>query len=82
MFGLEVEQFTRVVYPEQGFQSCNEHVVHIGLGARNKIDAVEVTWTSGVIDRFEDIEVDFQYVIRESTRTSIRNPNKTYSAFV
>jgi hypothetical protein len=51
-------QLTRWMLPATGYGSQNEPIVHIGLGDADAIEALEVVWPSGVIDRIESLSVD------------------------
>ncbi len=49
--------------------SQNDLRVHFGLGSASKIDAVEVRWTSGLSERFDNLPVDAIHTLKEGTGT-------------
>jgi hypothetical protein len=56
----------KAINPMTGFISCDEAAVQFGLGDHEKIDRLVVEWPAGGIDRFEDLEAGFHYLISES----------------
>jgi hypothetical protein len=47
------------------YQSASDPRLHFGLGPATRVDAVEVRWPSGRIDRFRDLAADAGYLLRE-----------------
>jgi enediyne biosynthesis protein E4 len=47
------------------FQSASDGRLHFGLGNASKIDAVEIRWPSGQVDRLTNLEADRGYHLRE-----------------
>jgi thioredoxin-like negative regulator of GroEL len=47
------------------YQSACDGRLHFGLGAVDRVKAIEVTWPSGKVERFQSVEVDHAYAIRE-----------------
>ncbi len=47
------------------FQSANDPRLHFGLGPADRVEAVEVAWPSGRVDRHGPIAVDSGYLLRE-----------------
>jgi enediyne biosynthesis protein E4 len=47
------------------YQSAQDGRLHFGLGAMRRIEAVEVAWPSGRVDRHFDLEADIGYRLRE-----------------
>jgi hypothetical protein len=47
------------------YQSASDPRLHFGLGPATHVDAVEVRWPSGRIDRFRDLAADAGYLLRE-----------------
>ena len=45
--------------------SQNDLRMHFGLGSAKKVDAVEIRWLSGQVDRLSDLKVNQLYVIEE-----------------
>ncbi|MDX1672197.1 MAG: CRTAC1 family protein [Balneolaceae bacterium] len=56
---------TRWLWPDTGYGSQNETIVHFGLGDANQADSLEIEWPSGVIDRFTDIGINRYYRAEE-----------------
>ncbi len=51
-----------------GYASSSEKTVRFGLGRENRVKVVEVTWTSGVAQRLEDVAADRLVTITEPPR--------------
>ncbi|MFO0952719.1 MAG: FG-GAP-like repeat-containing protein [Isosphaeraceae bacterium] len=49
------------------YQSASDPRIHFGLGAAASVDRVEVTWPSGRVDRYENLNVNRQYRLREGS---------------
>src|ERR1700730_11376859 len=49
------------------FDSNNDMRVHFGLGTAAKIDWVEVRWPSGLLEKFENVDVDGFRTVKEGT---------------
>jgi len=49
------------------YLSQNDLRLHFGLGTNNKIDSVEISWPSGVVEHLGSLEVDQIYTIEEGT---------------
>ena len=47
------------------YMSASDPRLHFGLGKRNKIDSLQITWPSGQIDKFTDIPVDTIIAVKE-----------------
>jgi tetratricopeptide (TPR) repeat protein len=47
------------------YQSASDARIHFGLGASRQIDWAEVRWPSGRQDRFDNLEADHAYRLRE-----------------
>jgi tetratricopeptide (TPR) repeat protein len=58
------------------YQSASDPRIHFGLGESRQIDWVEVRWPSGRRDRFEELEADRAYRLREGD--SIAEPLPTW----
>lgn len=56
----------KAINPMTGFVSCDEAAVQFGLGEIEHIDSLVVEWPAGGIDRFEDLEAGFHYLVSES----------------
>ena len=46
---------TRELYSSTGYNSVDDPALIFGLGHRDKIDSVEVTWPSGTVQRLNDV---------------------------
>ncbi|MHC4432221.1 MAG: CRTAC1 family protein [Planctomycetota bacterium] len=58
---------TDEVHSGRGYQSHYGMRLHFGLGAREKVDRIEVRWIGGSTDVFENVEVDRILTISEGT---------------
>ena len=58
------------------YQSAGDPRLHFGLGDAARIEAVEVRWPSGIVDRFGDLPADTGYLLREGDREA--TPLKGY----
>jgi hypothetical protein len=47
------------------YLSASDPRLHFGLGTAGRVDAVEVTWPSGRVDRYRNLPVDTGYWLRE-----------------
>jgi hypothetical protein len=58
------------------YMSQNDLRLHFGLGSVDRLDAVEVRWPSGAVDRIRNLPADFIYTLVESqgirSRTRLR----------
>ncbi|MCB2262222.1 MAG: FG-GAP-like repeat-containing protein [Candidatus Thiosymbion ectosymbiont of Robbea hypermnestra] len=70
-YGTRVTAFTpdglfyRETNAGNGFQSQSTPLVHIGLGAAEKVDELEVLWPSGRRQLFQDVATGRRYFLRE-----------------
>jgi len=55
------------VHSGRGYQSHYGMRLHFGLGARGKVDRIEVRWIGGAVDVLENIAVDRVLTITEGT---------------
>ena len=51
--------------------SQNDLRVHFGLGATDKIEAVQVRWPSGLAEHFDHLPVDAIHVLKEGSGTAL-----------
>src|ERR1019366_4800357 len=49
------------------YQSAQDPRLHFGLGQRSAIDAVEISWPSGVVTRLANLKADRILAVREGT---------------
>ncbi|MGP0063923.1 MAG: FG-GAP-like repeat-containing protein [Isosphaeraceae bacterium] len=47
------------------FLSANDGRLHFGLGTATRIETIEVRWPSGHVDRYDGLEADTGYYLRE-----------------
>jgi hypothetical protein len=47
------------------YQSAADPRLHIGLGAARRVEALEVRWPSGRVDRYGRLAADTGYLLRE-----------------
>ncbi len=57
----------RRVHSDSSFASASDLRVHFGLGASTVVDEIEVSWPSGLVESFADVEVGRYNEIREGT---------------
>jgi hypothetical protein len=55
------------------YMSASDPRIHFGLGKRGKIDALEITWPSGAVDRLKDVPVDKIIAVKEGAGIVPRN---------
>lgn len=55
------ERWVAPVSMGDGFYGTNERIVHVGLGANDRIDAIEVVWPTGDRERFDTLAADARY---------------------
>ena len=48
-----------------GYNSADDPVLSFGLGSREAVDLVEITWPGGRVQRLEDLGIDRRHVISE-----------------
>ena len=60
----DLEQI-RQVRSGSSYLSINDPRVHFGLGARERVDLVEVKWPSGVVQQFEQVPVNQVLFVEE-----------------
>jgi hypothetical protein len=58
---------TRRVTAASGYCSQNSFNNHFGLGNANIIDEIVVTWPSGAVESFTNIDINNRYIIEEGT---------------
>ena len=53
------------VMPTKGYLSQSESVLTFGLGPASRVDAVEITWPGGVVQKVPPVKVDSLNVVRQ-----------------
>ena len=60
------------------YVSQNDLRVHFGLGSAKRIDAVQVRWPRGLVEKFDALSVDGFHILKEGLGTTVSaNPNDT-----
>jgi hypothetical protein len=72
---LTAEGVTRIEQAKGGmsYMSASDPRIHFGLGKRTKVDALEITWPSGQVDRLKDLPVDKVIAVKEGAGIVPRN---------
>ena len=65
-------QQTNEVRSGSSYISNNDMRVHFGLGASSKVDCLEVSWPSGLVERFRDPPVDTIVVVKEGSGEAVK----------
>ena len=60
-----------------GCGAQNDVTQHFGLGNYNIIDSLQITWPSGIIDKFSVLQADTLIIISESEKNDSTDLNKT-----
>ncbi|MBZ5571945.1 MAG: CRTAC1 family protein [Acidobacteriia bacterium] len=63
-------QQTREVRSGGGYISQSDFRLHFGLGRASKVDAIEIRWPSGLVQRLENVSANQVVRIREGTGTT------------
>jgi enediyne biosynthesis protein E4 len=48
------------------YMSASDPRIHFGLGKRNKIDSLQITWPSGQVDKLKNVPVDTVVAVKEA----------------
>jgi hypothetical protein len=51
------------------YQSASDARIHFGLGQADRVEEIEITWPSGMINRFRELPVGTGYLLREGEVT-------------
>ncbi len=72
---LVSEGFTQVKQAEggTGYMSASDPRIHFGLGQRKTIESLEVTWTSGVVNKLTNVPINQIVTVKEGTGIVPRN---------
>lgn len=75
---------TREMYPNRGYLSSVDPVLHFGLGARSQVQSVRVTWPDGTVQTLSDVPGDQRLVLRhnEAKRSTQKSPPTGQPLFV
>lgn len=58
-------RLTRWLLPATGYASANEPTIHFGLGDAVVVEALEIRWPSGTVDRYAGLRPNVHYVAGE-----------------
>lgn len=62
--GAPARTLTRWLEAGSGYASQSQHSLHFGLGGSPSLEALEVTWPSGHVDRFDGDELAVDHHLR------------------
>lgn len=62
---------TRTPMAGTSFLSHNPHTLYFGLGDSTRVDALEVTWPSGIVDTFTGVTSDREYHLTEGGELTV-----------
>jgi hypothetical protein len=68
--------FVDEVRSGSSYISQNDLRVHFGLGSVTKMDAVEIRWPSGLVERFENLPMDAIHTLKEGTGVAVNTAEK------
>jgi hypothetical protein len=72
---ITVKAGTRTLVDEvrsgSSYISNSDMRVHFGLGSATKIEWVQARWPSGLVERFENLPVDFIHTLKEGSGTPV-----------
>ncbi len=70
------------LYPERGYQSCVEPVLHFGLGTATTVDSLILEWSNGERGLLTDVKADQLLTVKkEDTKAMDRAPEKPAPTF-
>jgi enediyne biosynthesis protein E4 len=67
-------EITREIFGGTSYLSAHDMRVHFGLGDAGKIASLEVSWPSGKVQSFTDIEANQFYFLKEGGTLSVYQP--------
>lgn len=79
--GVDSQTYYRYTLCGEGFISQNSNSEFIGLGQASSVDYIEVTWLSGIVDRFENINANQTITLVEGTNPVENAGNNPDNAF-
>ncbi|MBL0045559.1 MAG: VCBS repeat-containing protein [Flavobacteriales bacterium] len=62
------------LYPERGYQSCVEPLLHFGLGSNAEIDTLEVQWPMGERTILTHVKADQLLVLKKEDAVEVKAP--------
>ena len=63
---VEGRTLAQQVMPAKGYLSQSESVLTFGLGKATRVDAVEITWPGGVVQKVSTVKADAVNAINEA----------------
>ena len=72
---LTAEGVTHVEQSKGGmsYMSASDPRIHFGLGKRTKIESLEITWPSGLVDKLTNVPIDKIIAVKEGVGIVPRN---------
>jgi hypothetical protein len=72
---LTSEGFVQVRQAQGGmsYMSAHDPRIHFGLGQRNSIESLEITWPSGVVDKLTSVPINQIITVKEGVGIIPRN---------
>ncbi len=64
--------FVDEVRSGSSFDSSNDTRVHFGLGGITKLDSVQVRWPSGLVEQFENLNIDEMQMLNEGSGIEVK----------
>ena len=55
------------------YMSASDPRIHFGLGKRSKIDSLEITWPSGLVEKLTNVPIDKIIAVKEGAGIVARN---------
>ncbi|MGJ8641050.1 MAG: VCBS repeat-containing protein [Opitutaceae bacterium] len=65
------QRLTRMMTSSRGYMTGVEPVLHFGLGDNERFDSMRITWPSGRIQTFEELEAGLHYTVTETAEATI-----------
>ena len=78
----ESESHVRYHNPSGGFLSCDESIIHVGLGVATVIQELSVRWPNGNVQQFANVPANHLLTITEPTDHSSKTPPSSRPLFV
>lgn len=65
----------------RGFQSCSEHIVHIGYTAAMHPDSIVIRWVNGATATLTDVKINDLTIVKQPTSSTTKGARQPESAF-
>jgi hypothetical protein len=56
-----------------GYMSAQDPRIHFGLGQRKRVESLEITWPSGIVDKLENVPINQIITVKEGVGIIPRN---------